>query len=156
MFMVVTRRATLDDLDSLVDLRIEFLREAEQVRDDADTSQLQRTLLGYLRKHLAEGTFIAWLAQEGEEIVGTSGICFYSVPPTFGNPSGEVAYIMNMYTKPGWRRKGIGQTLLTKLLEEAAARGVRKVTLDTTSLGRPIFEKYGFRAKDNEMMLMLD
>lgn len=154
--MVVTRRAILDDLDSLIDLRIEFLREAEQVRDDADTNQLQRTLLGYLRKHLDNGTFIAWLAQEGDEIVGTSGICFYSVPPTFGNPSGGVAYIMNMYTKPRWRRRGIGQTLLSKLLEEASARGVRKVLLDTTDMGRPLFVKNGFLARDNDMMRMLD
>ncbi len=154
--MVVTRLATLDDLDSLIDLRIEFLREAEQVRLDRDDGELQETLRGYFKKHLADGTFIAWLAFEGGDIVGTSGICFYSVPPTFGNPSGEVAYIMNMYTKPRWRRSGIGQSLLSKLLEEASARGVRKVLLDTTDIGRSLYAKNGFLARDNEMLRMLD
>ncbi|MFX1476375.1 MAG: GNAT family N-acetyltransferase, partial [Promethearchaeota archaeon] len=107
-------------------------------------------------KYLEEGSFVAWLAQEGEDIIGTSGICFYSVPPTFGNPSGDVAYIMNMWTRLDWRRQGIGQSLLDKLLEEASRRGIRKVLLDTTDIGRSLYAKNGFVAIDNEMMRMLD
>ncbi len=154
--MVVIRRATLDDLDLLVSLRIQFLREAEQVRADIPSNELQKSLRSYLQKHLEEDTFVAWLAQEGEDIIGTSGVCFYRIPPTFSNSSGEVAYIMNMWTRPDRRRQGIGQSLLDKLLEEASTRGIRKVLLDTTDMGRPLYTKNGFIARDNELVRMLD
>ena len=154
--MVVIRRATLDDLDKLVNLRIQFLREAEQVGADTSSTELQRSLRRYLKKHLEDDSFVAWLAQEGEEVIGTSGICFYCVPPTFGNSSGDVGYIMNMWTRPDRRRQGIGQSLLDKLIEEASARGIRKVLLDTTDMGRPLYAKNGFLTRDNDMVRILD
>lgn len=40
-------------------------------------------------------------------MVGTGGISFYQVMPTYHNISGKKAYIMNVYTQPDYRRKGI-------------------------------------------------
>lgn len=60
-----------------------------------------------------------------------------------------------MYTKPEWHRKGIGSALLDKLIEEIKKKGIRSVVLHATPIGRPLYEKYGFRENtgDKEMKL---
>ena len=64
--------------------------------------------------------------------------------PTFHNPSGNKAYIMNMYTRPEYRRQGIARKLLTILINDAKARGVSFITLEATKMGRPLYENAGF------------
>ena len=44
---------------------------------------------------------------DGSRFVGTGGVSFFQVMPTYHNPSGKKAYIMNMYTIPEYRRNGI-------------------------------------------------
>lgn len=67
-------------------------------------------------------------------IVATSGVSFSTVPPSFGNVSGEEAYVMNMYTLPRARKKGIGTILLGKIIEEITEKKIKKVRLLTTEL----------------------
>ena len=94
--------------------------------------------------------FIAWLAEADNEIIATSGLSFLQKPPHFINITGKFAYIMNMYTKPEWRRKGIGSVLLERLIEEIKKKGIRSVVLHSTPTGRPLYEKYGFRENDDD------
>lgn len=43
-------------------------------------------------RHMADGTFISWLAWDGENIIGTSGMSFVEKPPYFGCPSGKMEF----------------------------------------------------------------
>jgi len=90
---------------------------------------------------------------DGEKVVATGGVSFYRVMPTCCNPSGRKAYIMNMYTAPAWRRQGIAQKTLDMLVRECRRRGVNFITLEATAAGRPLYEKYGFVAMGDEMIL---
>jgi len=89
-------------------------------------------------------------------IVATSGVSFSTVPPSFGNVSGGEAYIMNMYTLPRARKKGIGGTLLGKLIEDMAKKKIKKVRLITTELGKLLYIRAGFKESNSEMVLNLD
>jgi GNAT superfamily N-acetyltransferase len=93
------------------------------------------------------------VAEAGGEVVGTGGLCFAEKPGTGRHPSGREGYILNMYTKPAWRGRGIAAALLRELLAEAAARGVGCVRLYATAAGRPLYERSGFRPADTEMVL---
>ena len=73
--------------------------------------------------------------------------------PTFHNPSGEKAYIMNMYTAPDYRRQGIALKTLDILVKDIKSKGITEISLEATDMGRPLYEKYGFVAADNEMTL---
>ncbi|MFX0021326.1 MAG: GNAT family N-acetyltransferase [Candidatus Hermodarchaeota archaeon] len=99
--------------------------------------------------------FIAWLAEHDNEIIATSGLSFLQKPPHFINMTGKFAYIMNMYTNPEWRRKGIGSALLMKLFEEIKKKGIQSVVLHATPSGRPLYEKYGFRENDGDKEMIL-
>jgi ribosomal protein S18 acetylase RimI-like enzyme len=73
--------------------------------------------------------------------------------PTFHNPTGRKAYIMNMYTKPEYRRNGIAYKTLDLLIEEAKRKGITAISLEATDMGRPLYEKYGFVKMNDEMEL---
>ena len=74
--------------------------------------------------------------------------------PTYHNPSGYKAYIMNMYTRPEYRRKGIAFRTLDLLVKESRKRGIESISLEATAMGRPLYEKYGFTKMNDEMELL--
>ena len=65
--------------------------------------------------------------------------------PSYHNPTGKTAFIMNIYTDSQYRRKGIAYEVLDMLVKDAKDRGVENIILDSTKMGRPLYEKYGFK-----------
>ena len=147
------KRATLADLDILVETRVEVLRAANRLDASADMTQVERETRAYYRSALADGTHTAYLVFDGDLFVGTGGVSYYSVMPTYHNPTGQKAYIMNMYTRPAYRRQGIARRTLDLLVRDAESRGVRAISLEATEMGRPLYEAYGFVPMTSEMEL---
>lgn len=148
---MVYRKADLTDVKDLA-----VLRKA-QLRDEGalPSRDIDAELVEYFRRALTDGSFISWIALEGENIIATSGVCFYGLPPTFANPSGTVAYVTNMYTVPEYRRRGIATRLFEKVLQEARARECRIARLHASTEGRLLYVKYGFTDSEGYMALML-
>ena len=94
----------------------------------------------------------SWLVN-GNCCIGTDGVSFFQVMPTYHNPSGKKAYIMNMYTNPKYRRKGIAYKTLDMLIKDSKSKGIFSISLEATDMGRPLYEKYGFIKMNNEMEL---
>lgn len=147
------RKATADDLELLVDTRITVLRAANRLDDDTDMSDVLRASREYYSKALADGYHVAYLVLDGNKVIGTGGVSFFRVMPTYHNPGGCKAYIMNMYTAPEYRRQGIALHTLELLADEAKKRGVTAISLEATSMGRGLYERFGFVAMQNEMEL---
>lgn len=155
--MYLLRKAILDDIDKLIEFRIEFLKEIQDFPPDKEIEIFQKYLKEFFIDKMKSNEFIAWLAESDNEIIATSGLSFLQKPPHFINITGKFAYIMNMYTKPEWRRKGIGSELLEKLLDEIKKHSIESVVLHATPYGRRLYEKYGFKENDGdkEMILLL-
>ena len=82
---ITYRKLTEQDIDTFIKMRITQLRE-EGATEDFD---LVPALKDYYHRHLADGTFVSWLALDGAKIIGTSGMSFVEKPPYFGCPSGK-------------------------------------------------------------------
>jgi len=147
------RKATLKDIDLLTKSRIEVLRAANGLSDDADMTEVKHQSYEYYRKALHDSTHTAYLVFNGDRFAGAGGISYYQVMPTFRNPSGNKAYIMNIYTRPEYRRQGIARRMLDILIKDAKARGISFITLEATPMGRPLYEKAGFVPLNDEMIL---
>ena len=145
--------ATIEDLDVLTKTRVEVLRAANKLDDTVDMTQVEKESRDYYQKALADGSHVAVLVFDGETFVGAGGVSFYIVMPTYHNPSGKKAYIMNMYTTPEHRRKGIAFHTLDILVDACRKRNVTHITLEATDMGRKLYEKYGFVAMHDEMQL---
>lgn len=150
---LVYKKATIEDIDVLTETRIEVLRAANKLSADTNMDEVRKQSYDYYEKALSDGTHIAYLIFDENQIVGTGGVSLFRVMPTYHNPSGKKAYIMNMYTKPMYRRRGIAYKTLDKLIKDVNSKGITAISLEATDMGRPLYEKYGFVKMNNEMEL---
>lgn len=147
------RKAGPEDLELLTESRVEVLRAANGLSSSEDMDALERESRKYYEACWKEDTHAAWLVFDGECLVGTGGVSFYRVMPTYHNISGKKAYIMNVYTRPDYRRRGIAYCVLELLVAEAKNRGIDCITLEATAAGRPLYERFGFVPMLDEMEL---
>lgn len=153
---IIYKRAVPEDIDILTEMRNRVLIAANKLPPDTDMSEIRRKTHEYYKSALAQGSHIAYLAYDEDRIAGTGGISFYRVMPTYHNPSGYYARIMNMYTDPAYRRKGVAFGMLDRLVREARSRGITVVSLEATEMGRPLYAKDGFVGGNDEMYLPED
>lgn len=148
------KKATIADIDELVRTRIIVLRTANKLSNDVDMSLVEKESYEYYKNALETGEHIAYLVYDNETFIGAGGVSFYQVMPTYHNPTGKKAYIMNMYTAPAYRRQGIAFHTLDLLVKDIRKQGVSQITLEATEMGRPVYEKYGFVKMEDEMELI--
>lgn len=148
------KRATMEDIDELVRTRIIVLRATNKLSDDEDMSVVEEESYAYYRRALETGEHIAYLVYDNGKFIGAGGVSFYQIMPTYHNPTGKKAYIMNMYTASEYRRQGIAFHTLDLLVKNARKQGISQITLEATEMGRPLYEKYGFVKMENEMELI--
>ena len=148
------RRAGPADLPSLVELRLDFMRI---VKDGGlpDEASWRAELSELFARDMAEGRLVCWICLDGDAVVGASGIAF-EPPRRAGSPGDPTeALILNMYTRPAYRRRGIAAELLRRSIEEGRARGLRRLRLQPTADGRALYERSGFRPAGKDMVLEL-
>jgi len=150
---LIYRKASITDIDILTKTRIQVLRAANKLDDSVDMTLVEQESHRYYQDALYSGDHIAYLVFDDDAVVGTGGVSFYKVMPTYCNSSGAKAYIMNMYTHPNYRRKGIAMKTLGLLVDEAKSLGVDFITLEATNMGRHLYEKFGFIPMEDEMCL---
>ena len=148
------KKATIADIDELVRTRIIVLRAANKLSNDVDMSLVEKESYEYYKSALETGEHVAYLVYDNETFIGTGGVSFYQVMPTYHNPTGKKAYIMNMYTASEYRRQGIAFHTLDLLVKVIRKQGVSQITLEATEMGRPLYEKYGFVKMEDEMELI--
>ena len=147
------RIATIDDIEILTKSRIEVLKAANKLTDDTDMSEVEKASRDYYLRALVDGSHTAVLVFDNDKFIGAGAVSYYQVMPTYHNPSGKKAYIMNMYTNPEYRRQGIAFKTLNILVNDAKKRGITQIYLEATDMGKPLYEKYGFTIMPSEMEL---
>ena len=148
------KKATIADIDELIRTRIIVLRTANKLSNDVDLSLVEKESYEYYKSALETGEHIAYLVYDNETLIGAGGVSFYKVMPTYHNPTGKKAYIMNMYTASEYRRQGIAFHTLDLLVKDIRKQGVSQITLEATEMGRLLYEKYGFVKMEDEMELI--
>ena len=145
------KRLTEKELPAFIEMRINQLRE-EGATEDID---LRPALKDYYDRHMADGTFVSWLAMDGNKIVGTSGMSFVEKPPYFGCPSGKMGLLSSMFTNPDYRRMGIAKELLTRVVNEAKKYGCETVQITASDMGVHLYTDFGFVKNGNFMQYKL-
>ncbi|MBR6987586.1 MAG: GNAT family N-acetyltransferase, partial [Clostridiales bacterium] len=145
--MITYQKLTKAQLDTFIQMRIRQLRE-EGATEDID---LVPALLDYYDRHMADGTFVSWLAMDGDKIVGTSGMSFVEKPPYFSCPSGRLGLLSSMFTDPDYRRMGIAKELLSRVVEEARNYGCGCVQITASDMGVLLYTDFGFKKNGNFM-----
>ena len=145
------RKLSEKELDVFIEMRINQLRE-EGAKEDID---LKPALLDYYKRHMKDGTFVSWLALDGNNIIGTSGMSFVEKPPYFGCPSGKIGLLSSVFTNPNYRRNGIAKELLSRIVNEAKQYGCGTIQITASDMGVKLYTDFGFEHKGNFMQYKL-
>ena len=145
------KRLTEKELNTFIHMRINQLRE-EGAKEEMD---LVPALKEYYTRHMADGTFVSWLALDEENIIGTSGMSFVEKPPYFGCPSGKIGLLSSMFTDPEYRRRGIAKELLSRVIDDAREYGCGTIQITASDMGVKLYTDFGFVHNGNFMQYKL-
>jgi len=150
---LIIQEATLQELDFLVETRLEVLHDVFSIPQDKDLSELAKASREYYKRGIPSGEHIACLAFKEGLFAGCGGICLYQEMPSPDNYSGLCGYLMNIYTRPEFRRRGVGKRVVGWLTEQGLRCGAKKIYLEASDEGRPLYENMGFIPMLNQMEL---
>ncbi len=148
---ITYQKLTAKELDIFIEMRIDQLRE-EGAKEDID---LRPALRDYYQRHMADDTFVSWLALDSGKIIGTSGMSIVEKPPYFGCPSGRIGLLSSMFTDKAYRRQGIAKELLSRVVNEARERGCGTVQITASDMGVLLYTNFGFTKNNNFMQYKL-
>lgn len=152
------RRAELTDMDALVELRIALLREVRNLFPDISRTELTAVIEAhrhYFADQLPSGGYIGLVAEVDGKVIGTGGLVLLRRPPYKENLNGLEGYLMNVYTVPEWRGKGVATAIVSQILSMARRSGAKRVWLHAEPEATRIYEKAGFVSKSSEMEIFL-
>jgi ribosomal protein S18 acetylase RimI-like enzyme len=153
------RRAVESDIHELARHRAAMFHDMGKLSPERE-APLREATAGYLRGALPRGEYLAWVAEDAAAAaIGGAGVQLRPIlprPPEGGDGDdlelGPEAIVLNVYVEPAWRRRGVAEALMRALLDELAARGVRRIVLHASADGRRLYERLGFEPT-NEMRL---
>ena len=110
----------------------------------------------WLARAISDGSYRHWLALDASgSVAGGGGVLLCPWPANPRAPCTERAVILNMFTEPEFRRRGIAQQIMLVILAWVRDRGLRNVHLHASPEGRMLYERLGFEVT-NEMRLRFD
>ena len=100
----------------------------------------------WLAPRLKDGDYIGWVAEINGTAVAGLGMRFIEWPPHPSHPAQDRrGYILNLFVEPEHRRAGLASRLMGMAIGEARRRGIVFIVLHATELGRPLYEKLGWK-----------
>ena len=141
---IVLRMIEQNDIALLVEYRLKYLAEMQGEQAVQNIEATRKSLETYFAKMLDKNSFFAFGAELNGAVVSFGGMVVKEIPGDFISATYFEGDILNMYTVPEARRKGISQMILEALMKEAAARGISKVALHTSKDGEHLYRKNGF------------
>ncbi len=147
------QQADRKDLEKLVTWRMEVLQEVFPTSEYSFPEDLEAENRAYYKEALPAGRHIACFAEIDGETVGCGGLCLYQEMPSPDNPTGQCAYLMNIYCRSAYRNQGVGEAVVQWLIDQAKERQITKIYLETSEDGRKLYDKLGFSDMKDMMIL---
>jgi ribosomal protein S18 acetylase RimI-like enzyme len=158
-------RVTSLQNDSRISIRIavpadlpEILRQRRRMYEDMnykDTKALDSMVsmcTPFLAEALSSGSFRSWLGLMNGNVAGGGAVLLSPWPCHPYDSTCRRATILNVYTYPEYRRKGVARALMQAMLDWCKTEGFTAVFLHASDDGRPLYESLGFKF-NNEMRL---
>ena len=153
------RQATIDDAAIIAQHRARMFRDMDEI--SAGTfDDFVAASEAWTERALASGEYVGWLAvpkSEPDCVVGGAGVQLRQAPPHPCRPpqdgafaKGRHAIVLNVFTEPEWRNRGIAVALMNEILRWARAEKLDRLILHASAQARSLYERMGFVAT-NEM-----
>ena len=115
------------------------------------------------RELMHAGDYVGWFAapvSKPDSVIGGAGIFLRPSLPsprkvngaTVGITTGKLGLLINVFTEPEWRRRGVAMLLMQRAIDWSREQRIDRLILHASDAGRPLYAKMGFVAT-NEMRL---
>jgi GNAT superfamily N-acetyltransferase len=153
----IVREATADDREVLARHRCEMFSDMGSLRGDA-YPELAKASAKYFAEAIPRGEYVAWLVEPAGEpgtVVAGGGVQLRQIlprPDAEGGVQrpGPQGLIVNVYTEKAWRRRGLAELVMRRIISWSRENGVVGLVLHPSNVGRSLYEKLGF-AQSSEM-----
>ncbi len=140
--------ASVTDISELIRLRIAYMVEDFGKVSDYERKRMEKQLIDYLERKL--GTeLIAFVARNDKRIVSVALLHIIEMPANSLLLNGLYGEVLNVYTEPAYRGKGICTRLMQELILYGRNMGLGRIDLSATDEGYPLYSKLGFKDKEN-------
>ena len=153
------RTATVEDIPVLVSHRRRMFEDMAARKgvpyDPSHLDAMDAAYGPYLHVQLNNATTRAWVIVDGDRKVASGALLFADWMPRPDGQKPGLAYVHSVYTEPDYRRSGLARRILKAMIAECRTRGLPRLTLHASEMGRPLYASLGF-VDTNEMRLMLE
>jgi GNAT superfamily N-acetyltransferase len=145
------RTANESDVVALAEMRWEFQIEGNDSPPIVSKTEFVEVCSDFLRQGLIQKNWVYWIAElEGEIVSHIFVQRVRGVPRPFWL-NNAYGYVSNVYTKPAYRRQGIGTELMQQVLNWARHQEIDVLIVSISEESITFYERAGFTAK-NEWM----
>jgi GNAT superfamily N-acetyltransferase len=122
-------------------------------RDGLDS--MTEAFLPWVRAKMSANEYLAWfaIAEDGSVTAG-AGLWLMDWPPHMIGTGSRRGNILNVYTRPDFRRQGLARRLTETAVEWCRANGIGTAILHASDEGRELYRALGFQPT-NEMRRVL-
>lgn len=145
---MIFKEAQIEDIPSLIILRIEYFKEVYMEFTDDDAKILNDNMKNYLMKHLNKDCF-AIIAMDGDKAVSSGIVNIFEKVPNKRVKNGMFAEIYGVFTKSEYRRNGYATGIIKRIIELMNLKGVSFIELEASEDGLGVYEKCGFVISEN-------
>ncbi|HWT75204.1 MAG TPA: GNAT family N-acetyltransferase [Mobilitalea sp.] len=146
------RKALIEDVGELVKIRLAYLEEDFELTEEQN-SAIRAQLPEYFVNHIGKD-LNAYVAIDNKEIVSSVFLLIIEKPANPHFITGKTGTILNVYTKPEYRRRGLAGQLLRMAMEDAKAMQLSYLELNATDQGYPLYKKLGFEEAKQRCVTM--
>jgi len=143
---VVTYRVAIEaDLAELAAMRWQFRLEEAPGTLVHDRASFLSACEAFLQQGLREGRWTYWIAEADGGIVSQIFVQRVAKVPKPNRLEASVGYMTNVYTRPGYRNRGIGTQLVRRVLQWAHEQDLERLIVWPSAASLHFYERAGFR-----------
>ena len=149
------REVTEADLEEVLFHRRQMFHDMGHT-DAKVLDAIVRSSRAFVGRSLADGSYRGWFAvtSAGQVAAGAGLLITHWVSGPLAPEQDYRAYLLNVYTYPEFRKRGLARTLTQKAIDYCREHGHKILWLHASTYGRPLYESLAFEAT-NEMKLIL-
>ena len=138
------RLATVEDIPTILAHRRAMFHDMGHT-DPAALDAMEVYFRPWVRQKMEQGEFFTWLAEDDQgRVAAGAGLWVQEWPPTPQMVLGRRGYVLNVYTHPDYRRRGLARRLMLLIEAWCRERRIPILTLHASADGRPLYDALGF------------
>lgn len=148
------RKASADDIRTLVALRIDFIKEMHPTLSQEQVKAHAEVLTDYFQRHV-NLDFWGYFAEIDGDVASVIHLVMFERPANPRLATGKLGMILNVYTKPPYRKRGLASLLLREAIRDAETLGISMLELQASEMGKHVYQQLGFEVHQSEYTPMV-